>query len=375
MTPIFTISETISFILSGVQDRSDTNVAVKLIKDFIFVVIIFLGVLSALQYKKLIINKYLFLLYVLILSSLLMSYLNSSHYMILIAGIRWAIPLLLIAILLKYIDFDLQQKISKILIYLFFLAFVLQVIELLYMPHFWGTNSFGLSARNPGFFAQNNTMAFFTLIVFYYSIAFENSKRLSKFVYILVPLSIYLTSSGTGVAVLGVMYLYLLYSKVHSPYLKASFSIALVSLLGLFLYLLPILTNRRNIYESILIRVEIFFRSFSFDNLIISKNFGEATNTGVLMNHKYGLESMDFFIADSTFTSLLANIGLLGLLFFLFVIYYVRNKSVDYILFVSVFGLFSLTSIIFEAYPMNLLFAVNIAYFYKLKMDRRIVSV
>jgi len=186
-----------------------------------------------------------------------------------------------------------------------------------------------------------------------------------------VPFSIYLTSSGTGVAVLGLMYLYIFYVKLKNLYLKAYFSIILLSIMSLFLYLLPILTGRRNVYESVLARVEIFFRSFSLDNLVISSQFGQATNTGIMMNHRYGLESTEVFIADSTLTSILSNVGFLGLLVFIAIVFYVRNKSKEYMLFLIVFGLFAITTIIMEAYPMNLLFAINIAYFYKIKMSRR----
>jgi len=370
LTPIFTINEAVSFILGSVQNRADTNILIKLSKDFLFILLIMLGFFRILQNKKSSINIIFLLFFILLFGSLIISYLHSTHLIILIAGVRWTIPLLLIIVLLKYIDKRLQTKISKILIYLFFIAFIFQIIEFLYMPPLWGQNALGLSKRNPGFFAQNNTMAFFTLIVFYYSLVFKTSKKLSNITYTLVPLSIYLTSSGTGVVVLGIMYIYLIYSKIKDTFLRASFFILLSGLLGVFLYMLPILTNRGNVYQSILARVSIFFRSFNLDNLFLSSYFGLATNTGILMNHKFSLVSTEFFIADSTLTSIVANIGIIALAVFLYIIFYVRSKSLEFALFLIVFGLFSITTIIMEAYPMNLLFAINIAYFYKIKKDK-----
>jgi len=88
-----------------------------------------------------------------------------------------------------------------------------------------------------------------------------------------------------------------------------------------------------------------------------------------MLNSKFGSGNMNFFIADSTTAALLTNIGLLGAILFYYVIYYVRVNLRIYYFFVIVFVTFSFTAILPESYPMSLLFATNIAYFFKYKND------
>jgi hypothetical protein len=233
------------------------------------------------------------------------------------------------------------------------------------MPHHFGTNFFGLSKRNPGIFSKNITMAFFSLTVFYYAIYFEQGALYRKIVYVLLPFSIFMTSSGTGIVALLATYFYLLFRKPRSAYLKGIMAIASLFAVALTAKFLPLISGRSDIYVSILTRVGIFSKEFNSINLIVSDKFGSATNTGKLLSYNFPVKGLAnlFFIADSTWTSILANVGLLGLILFGLMLLIANNKTHGYYVFMIVFGLFSLTIIIFEIFPMNLLFAVNMAYF------------
>ena len=134
-----------------------------------------------------------------------------------------------------------------------------------------------------------------------------------------------------------------------------------------FLSYLPIIISRESIFRSLFIRFKIVYENFDLKNFLFSTDFGHATNTGVMLNSKFGFDNTNFYIADSTIAALLTNIGLLGTMLVYFTIYYVKINSEKYYYFVIVFVSFSFTTIIPEAYPMSLLFATNIAYFFKYK--------
>ncbi|MDC0376032.1 hypothetical protein OAM54_02840 [Pelagibacteraceae bacterium] len=367
LTPVFTFQEVSSFLSGSVQIRSSSNIFIKLIKDFIFILVILVSLLQVIQNKSIRINKLFLLIGYTIFISFVLSFILSDNLITIIAGLRFIIPFILILALKNYIDLKTQIKISKILLFLFILTFMLQVYQLFYMKHFWGANPFGLSLRNPGIFAQNNTMAFFSLITLYYNISFENSKTIRKIIFILVPISILLTSSGTGLVVLVIFYMYQLYLKIKKGYSRLV-SVFLFStiFIGCLLYL-PTLINRKAIYESLFTRLNIVYNNFDFKNFLFSTDFGHATNTGIMLNSKFGFDNMNFYMPDSTISALLANVGLLSTVLIYYTIYYVKINSERYYFFVIVFVFFSFTAVIPESYPMNLLFATNIVYFLKYK--------
>jgi hypothetical protein len=98
---------------------------------------------------------------------------------------------------------------------------------------------------------------------------------------------------------------------------------------------------------------------------LISSDFGKFTNAYVLLRG-----SGD--IMDSTFAALLGNHGLLpvvilvSILIFLF-IYSLINLSKSKISLLIIILSFSSTTIIFEAYPMNLLLAMIFPSTFKIK--------
>jgi hypothetical protein len=94
----------------------------------------------------------------------------------------------------------------------------------------------------------------------------------------------------------------------------------------------------------------------------ISSSFGFGTNTFVMLG--------DGAVLDSTYASLLVNLGYFG--FFIFIIMllialfysiFTRNKS--QFVFLVVFSSFAFTNIVYEVYPVNLIMAVVIVFFIK----------
>ena len=117
-------------------------------------------------------------------------------------------------------------------------------------------------------------------------------------------------------------------------------------------------------------RLSIFTKSLVESNLF-SSDFGLGTNSAVLLGKGE--------IMDSTFASLVVNLGYIGLflilgLIFLFLLYSVVAGYKSLFVFISIYTLFAFTTIIFEVYPVNLLMAVLLVYFMKTGIDPRISS-
>jgi len=105
------------------------------------------------------------------------------------------------------------------------------------------------------------------------------------------------------------------------------------------------------------------------NNIFLSDNFGGATNTTALINLA-APEKKDVIIADSTVASILYNAGGLSLILFaVLILSFLKLESI-YLHFWSIYLLFMITTIIFETFPANLIFTVNLAYFYWLNKTK-----
>jgi hypothetical protein len=109
------------------------------------------------------------------------------------------------------------------------------------------------------------------------------------------------------------------------------------------------------------IRVNILLDAFSRAGLF-SSDFGRGTNTAYLIVNNGGLPT------DSTYTAILVNFGILGLIFFLVIltipfIYATLNKLKPLVAFIILVSVFSLSLNISETYPVNLLAVLVISFF------------
>lgn len=366
LTPIFTFTEALAFINGQLitQASALTPVAIKAIKDLLIILMLFIGFAFILQHRKVQNLRLLWVVIFLAVISLLVSLLH-SHMMIILAGIRSLLPLLLIVPAFYFIDMQIQKKVAKLLFFLFLLAFIMQIIEFLVAPPWFGSGIGGFSLRNPGFFFLPSVMALFALTVMWYVMHFFTKGVIQKtIIFLLGPLSVLLTNSGSGLLGLFAFYLILLFFKV-----KEKTIILFISAIGfiVILFILPDISGRENIYISFLTRLSIFFEQVSLDNLLFSPNFGYGTNTAVLLANSLHLQSDSAMIADSTINALLINTGLFSTV--IFMLFFLRRIkfTLMHIQFLAIYFPFLLTSIIFEVFPANILLAVNIGYFLSLE--------
>lgn len=233
----------------------------------------------------------------------------------------------------------------------------------------YGTSAFGLNLRNPGLFLIPNTGAFFSIVSLYTSLFISDFTKKKKFFIILIStISVFLTLSGTGLIVfLCVLFFYFATKEMMKWYLL------IVPFGIIFIYFFVIFLSSRDanyIEQSGGTRLSIFMENFMKSD-VVSTNFGFGTNTAVMLGKGE--------IMDSTFASLIVNLGYFGFfavvfLFFLLISYSIifRNKSL--FVFFVVFTLFSFTTIISEVYPVNLIMAVLVVYFMRIDPKKEKLS-
>jgi hypothetical protein len=314
-------------------------------------------------YKKLIINKVLLsILLVFMVMIMLPAFYLHNNIIIFLSGIRWLLPFILAMFLINHISKELLYDIGKILFYLFIVHLILQIFQLFFADGYFGLFSFGLSRRNPGIFITPSTAASFTIMVLFFSKYYMN-KKLEKKLTFLIPISIFLTASGTGIVI------YIVFLILH--YLKKIY-LPLTPLVLIFTAILLILSvdtlsGRGGILEaSFGTRISIFIDALNNASVLLN-SFGYGTNIGLLIVHKYGLD-VDISILDSWYTTSIVNLGLLNsfiifLLIMVMFFYLSIYRKKEQLLFLIIYLLFSATTIFTESYPVNLLFAVLLAYY------------
>lgn len=169
--------------------------------------------------------------------------------------------------------------------------------------------------------------------------------------------------------VLSLVYAILFLNKIKNKKFKVLFLLFLLIPISAISANLDTITGRSDIYDSIAIRMNIF--SSFLEELIISPikiftsdEFGIATNTLVSMINTLNIDFDGAIIADSTFNSILKNTGFLSTIIFFLILFILALKNKKSRMFVIIYLTFSITTIIFEAFPMNLIFSLNIAYFF-----------
>jgi hypothetical protein len=367
LTPIFSLQESLGLIFGGLINNSTalTPVYIKGIKDLIFFLIFLIFFFQLLIVPKL--SKFSFFLLVYIFSILFVGLVFHKELIIFLSGVRWLFPVILLPVFVKYIDINILHRIGGIIFFIFLNHFVFQILQLFYAGGWFGLNSFGLSARNPGIFFIPSTAAFFSIIVLFFATFYVENLKYRKVLFFLVPLSVLLTASGTGVAVYIVCFgLYIINKKMY-----IFLPIFSVMAFLFFFFFVDVLTGRTGLIEaSFGVRVEIFFNLLNNANLF-SNNLGFGTSTGYLIANEYGLD-FDMTSTESTYASILVNLGSINFIFLvllitIFIVIFWVRKNKEMLIFSLIFALFGATSSVLEAYPMNLLFSILLGYYIQRK--------
>lgn len=328
----------------------------KLGKDLVYILLFISIILVAHRLHKIPLNNYSLALWVLIVGLCLMSALANGP-LIGILGLRWALPLLLFLVLRDWIlGFDTKSAVRWIMIGLL-LCFSMQIYEIFKMPSIFGEILPGIPARTPGIFVAPNSAAFFACASAACLMVFAPKSRVIRInAVVLAFLISALAQSGTGIVVSFILFL-----RIFSG--KSSLFFWGCSLIAVS-FAIPNLNSLTGREDYLALsgggRVEVFLNIVKNSWFSIT-NFGLFTNAANLQSQRPDQQ----IASDSLVASWFGNFGLTSIFAVLLVGLFVRYrmKQVDWNLAlpcVIVFFLFSFTTIVFEAFPMNIYLAVGI---------------
>lgn len=376
-TPFISYGE-VSGLLSGeiLPSELKTPIYIKIIKDIGFMLIMIVSLIDILNKKSRQLNFMFFWILSLVIIMLFLLSCIASSFSTAAAGIRWAIPIMLPFFLIQYMDDFLMNRIAKLLLLIFIVHLLMQVYQLFYMPNFYGLNIMGLAARSPGIFFMPNAAGFFSIMALFFVIFFSDNRSIKIIMFILTVISIALTMSGTAIMAYLLFVCFVILSQVLGrKYGKLLFQIVPLMII-IFSPTMVLLSGRGDAYveDSFMPRVGTYINLLKNSELI-STRFGAATNTATLYGVMVQQENVAI-VTDSTYSSIIGNTGYLGLLLFillfiLFVIYAIKANRIDLYLFIIIYAIYGATTVIFEAFPMNFLFSIYIAYFLRNRFKRR----
>lgn len=334
----------------------DGPIGFKIFKDLLYLLICLCIMTWAVRSNKLPLNNSSLVIYVCVAFAAAISLLINDVMTALI-GVRWALPFLIFFALGDWTrSFD-RSRVSLLLVIGLLLCLFAQIYQLFNMPPVYGEVLPGIPARTPGIFLAPNSTAFFACASLACLMACADHKRALTVHASLLALTIcVLTQSGTGLIVCMILIL-----RLVAPNSSVWFLLIALICVGLMLPNLNSLTMRDDyIALSGGGRLAVLFdivnaEAFSFGS------FGKYTNAFNLMSD----DPQAMVAVDSLVASLIGNFGILCTLIVLLVLLFVRNcmPDIDWkraMPCVVVLGLFSLTTVVFEAFPMNLYLAFGI---------------
>lgn len=336
--------------------RYDGPIIYKVLKDVIYLLIITAIIIRAKRTKCSPLTDYASAFILLILAMVVLSTFANGLLAGLI-GLRWILPLILFLLMRDWSAALDRIAAAKWLVIGLVGCIAMQAYELFYMPPVFGEIFAGLPARTPGFFVAPNSAAFFTCASAACVMVFTPTNMKLKIVVVAFAiLSSALTQSGTGMVTALLLGLHL--ACGHNRKLFWSIMIGAVALI---LPNLNFLTMREDYLElSGGGRLDAFL-NIARNSVISVTHFGLYTNAANLQSSN----PEDQIAPDSLLASWAGNFGLFAglaaLLCGLFIRY--RMRVIDWghaMPCVLVFSVFSMTTIVFEAFPMNLFLALGI---------------
>ena len=391
LVPVLNIGEISGFVRGDMQAAFwfTTPLYIKLIKDIGFLLIILLSMPLLFEMDKKKRNIVILFLSALSVFTALLFFISYKNNPVqALAGLRWMTPLFLTTIMVGTIDDDLITQIAKVIAVVFLISVALQLYEIFNvkpLPGYcvnsqaheffklkpWPGSFVNLQAllkyvvSRPwvgGVFVLYNTTGFFTCVTMFLAYFYIKRGALRIITLILVPLSLLLARSGTGMPVY-ILSNFLIWAKGKFSIIKL-FLFFVVALL----IISPISFMRgHDIIKYFKPRVWAQAESALKETGMISREFGKGTNAMVLYNQKFKTESKGL-ILDSTIAATIVNTGLAGLIIVVFLyaiwlIFVILSGRPDAMIFTFIYSLFALTASVMEAFPMNLIFAVGVAYF------------
>ena len=189
------------------------------------------------------------------------------------------------------------------------------------------------------------------------------NNEFEKKIQLLIPISIFMTASGTGIGIYVIFMIIYYLDRKLIPYLP----LFLIIVGGILILSLDFLSGRSGLVaHSLGPRLEILI-DVIINGTYLPQSFGYGTATAALLSNKFDL-SFAMITTDSWYASIFVNLGIFNSLIIVMsqIIIFVmltRSKDKEKLLFLIIYSLFALTTPIAESYPANLIFACLLAHY------------
>ncbi len=337
----------------------------KIGKDIIYLLLMLLVLRTAYKRKRSPLTDYSLALISLILVLAIVSAVFNGP-IVAVIGLRWAFPFILFLLLRDWSEALDTLSATRWLFIGMFVCLSAQIYQLFNMPPVFGELFSGISARTPGIFMAPNSAAFFAcasaacIMVF----STEHSKTKVSAVIFSMLISM-LAQSGTGIIASVFLMLWMISGR----------SFTLFFVLALFMLLTAIpnlneLTMRDDYVEaSGGGRLDSLYHIIDVSIFSLS-GFGIFTNAANLQSNN----PEDQVAPDSLIASWIGNFGASSIVAVGLVVVFIRYRmrTIDWGIAapcVITLAAFSMTTIVFEAFPMNIYLALGIWSARKLKPE------
>lgn len=279
--------------------------------------------------------------------------------LLLLPYLRWLLPVVVGLLAAPYIGTNTIVFLAKVLLPLLLFHVALQVVQYFIGVPWFGTNQWGFASRSPGLFflpSPGSQFSIVSWVVIYWHHPNKTARILTTFV---LPVSVFLANSGTGVALIVLLFTIALYGRKYLVgWLVSLPVIAVMGAAGIVF-----LTSRGATYVSTSLgrRLQNLGETLA-DGALVSAMAGSGTNTGVLLTQHFGLD-LPFVATDSTYPAIVANVGIVALLFVLVGMaqVFIRGYLTRQVALVSVVVSLSIIALplnISETFPHNYLIAL-----------------
>ncbi len=366
MTPFIYSAEWLALLADTAISMSQglTDLALKLTKEFFILSAIIVALF--IPRRHLLIRNLQAPLIFGILTLITVGFSTAKSPLLFISGIRWALPFIICVSFIGICGTREIKILRNTYCVVFIFSFFIQLLQLASKNPTFGLNAAGFSERSAGIFTApiNAGLLAITVALLNWIVPWR-WQVLNYILAALAIISVILTRSGTALISASILMILQIAANFR---LNALLAIALSAVGGIgILTSLPLLTARESILSnSGTTRLDILSKTIEASPWFYG-NFGNYTNTAILLSSSSNPLNRDGVVADSMISSAIGNLGLVpGLIVFslLLLLIMVAGTRSNYRVMgtATVLTLFSMSLNLSESFPANLAFAILLAY-------------
>lgn len=336
-------------------------------KDILLSLVYLIFLVSIFFRNRFKVSRLLSLFFFVLFAYIVYNFLFLNNILITLVGIRSLFTLPLAFIAFSFISENEVYHIAKIVVLLALLLIPLSMLQFAFGSHVHGTVLGQYAARVSGTFVQPSSLAVYLVLAVYFV-----GHMYQKYRKYLIPfLAVNILLTGSGIGILGLVLVFILFIAERRASLPSKTVIlpALLILLPIAIVVatiyLPAMTDRSDIFLSgqgrITVITDYFSDNLSTSDIFLGKGLGYGTNSLYTIFPEIGEQFG--FIPDSMYISMVAQIGVLGLGFFVFLnLYAYKYSTSPFKNVIIVFMFCGLTVNILELFPMNWVYPITLGF-------------